>query len=452
MAVVLQAPGPRSLLPGRHLFTLLRQPIPFLMALAQRGDITSVSLGLRRLFFLNHPDLVQELLVTQAGSFEKGIVLQRSKRLLGEGLLTSEGALHLRQRRLVQPAFHRQQIARYGAIMAAQAARLCESWEDGACLDIAEEMRRLTLAIVGRTLFGADVEGCAADVGDALNAFMDLSNSLLLPFAPLLEKLPLPLTRRIEGARARLDAIIDRFIADRLQTGDQGDLLSMLLLSRHEDDGGPMTDAHVRDEAMTLFLAGHETTANALAWTWFLLAEHPDVAERLEAEVDSLPGNRLPGAEDLPRLDTTRRVLAEAMRLYPPAWAIGRRALRDVELGGYHVPSGSIVAVSQYVMHRDPRFFPNPLVFDPERWTPEAQASRPRFAYFPFGAGNRICIGESFAWMEGILILAVIARRWRMHRIPNHPVEPLPRITLRPKHGVKVRLERRPLPHVDRSC
>src|SRR4030095_2733472 len=333
--------------------------------------------------------------------FMKGLVLQRAKRLLGEGLLTSEGEFHRRQRRLAQPAFHRQRIASYADVMIDYASRTSERWRDGDTLDISVEMMRLTLGIVGKTLFDADVESESGEVGKAMTVVMELFDTLTLPFFELLSKLPLPQLRRFDAARTKLDRIIFSLVDERRRSGaDHGDLLSMLLLAQDEEgDGGQMTDQQLRDELMTIFLAGHETTANALTWTWFLLSEHPEIEARLHQELDKVLSTRKPEFADVAQLRYTEMVLAESMRLYPPAWAIGRLATVDCELGGYFVPKKSLVLVSQYVMHRDERYYDNPLAFDPERWTSELRETRPQFSYFPFGGGPRRCIGEGFAWI-----------------------------------------------------
>jgi cytochrome P450 len=409
------------------------------------GDIVYFKLGPQPAYFLNHPDYVRDVLVTSNNSFMKGRALQRSKRLLGEGLLTSENPVHRRQRRLAQPAFHRQRIASYAGVMTSYADRLVSGWHDGDTLDISEQMMRLTLAIVGKTLFDADVEGEAAEIGEALTTVMDLFNLLLLPFSELLEKLPLPHKKRFNKAKARLDETIYRILEERRRSGlDHGDLLSMLMLAEDTEDGGErMTDLQIRDEAMTIFLAGHETTSNALTWTWYLLSQNPEVEKRLHAELDEVLNGRAPTFEDVPRLRYTEMVFSESMRLYPPAWAIGRLATQDYRIGDYVIPKGSLVLLSQYVMHRDARFFREPDKFDPERWTPEAKEARPQFSYFPFGGGPRRCIGEGFAWMEGILLIASIANRWRMRLEPGHRVELQPVITLRPKHGMRMTLHER---------
>jgi cytochrome P450 len=440
-------PGPRRRVPALDALRMGRDPLAFLTMLrAQYGDIARVPLGAETLYLFSDPELVREVLVTNHRNFHKGRGLERAKMLLGDGLLTSEGELHLRQRRLAQPAFHRQRVAAYGATMASYAAARRDRWRAGATIDAHQEMMALTLAIVGKTLFDADVEHEAAEIGAALaTTFESFNFGFFLPFGELLERLPFPATLRFRKARARLDATIYRLIEERRRTGtDRGDLLSMLLLAQDtEGDGGGMTDLQLRDEAMTIFLAGHETTANALTWTWYLLSQHPDVEARVHAEIDSALGDRPPAADDLPALPYTRMVLAESMRLYPPAWILGRRAVGPFEAGGYTIPARSIVLLCQYTMHRDARWFPDPERFDPDRFTPERQASRPKFSYFPFGGGPRVCIGEQFAWMEGVILLATIAQRWRLRLVPGHPVATRPIITLRPKYGMKMIVQER---------
>lgn len=439
-------PGPRPVIPGANFIAIRRDPIRFLTGLAEQyGDLVYFKLGPQPVFLLNNPDYIRDALVTHNRNFMKGEGLQRAKRLLGEGLLTSEGEFHLRQRRLAQPAFHRQRIAGYAATMVEYAARTRDEWRAGETRDIAREMMRLTLAIAGKTLFDADVESEADEIGEALTTTFALFNRVSLPFAQWLDRLPLPATKRFQKARQRLDSTIYRIINERRAAAvDRGDLLSMLIAARDDEgDGTGMTDEQLRDEAMTIFLAGHETTANALTWTWYLLSQHPEVAARFHAEIDEALKGRLPSAEDFPRLRYTEMVLAESMRLYPPAWLIGRRALSDYQINGYRIPARSILLLSQYVTHHDARFFPDPFRFDPERWTPEARESRPKFSYFPFGGGPRLCIGEHFAWMEGVLVLATIAQRFRMRLAPGHPVEMQPLVTLRPKHGMKLILEAR---------
>jgi cytochrome P450 len=420
-------------------------PLEFLTNLARTyGDIISYRMAGEQLFLVNDPQLIRDILVTHHRNFTKSRGLERSKRLLGEGLLTSEGAKHLRQRRLMQPAFHRDRIAGYGGAMAMYADRMRNAWADGATLDIAREMNRLTLSIVGKTLFDADVESQATEVGDALTGVMESFWVMLLPFSQVLERLPMSRMRRARLARARLDAIIYGMIADRRASGrDHGDLLSMLLTAQDEDDGGVMTDRQVRDEAMTIFLAGHETTANALTWTWYLLGGAPDVEATLHEEVDRVLQGRLPTMADIGALPYVERVVTESMRLYPPAWIIGRRAIAEYQVGNYVAPARSILIMSPYIMQRDARYYAEPERFNPDRWTPEFRAALPKFAYFPFGGGPRQCIGESFAWMELVLVVATIAQRWQLRLVPGHPVVPQPLITLRTKHGMRMTVKRR---------
>ena len=441
------APGPQPLLALQNFVAFRRSPITFLTRLARDyGDVSHFSMPAgRHFFFINHPDHIKDMLVTSNRKFRKSLILQRTKRVLGEGLLTSEGEFHLRQRRLSQPAFHRQRLSGYAGTMVDYAARLREQWRDDAVMNIHEQMMQLTLAIVGKTLFDADIESDAKDIGEAVETFMNMFGLLVVPFSEYIERLPLPAMRRLRNVRVRLDEIVYRLIRERRESGncDRGDLLSMLLLAQDtEGDGGSMTDLQLRDECLTIILAGHETTANALTWTWMLLSQNPEAEAEMHLELDAL-GGKLPGLDDLPQLKYTEMVLAESMRLYPPAWAIGRQALEDHHFAGFHVPKDSMILCSQWVMHKDPRYYPDPLKFLPQRWTSEAKAARPKFSYFPFGAGPRQCIGESFAWMEGVLLLATIAQQWKLRLEPGHRIVPQPAITLRPKTGVMVRTQRR---------
>ncbi len=397
------------------------------------------------IFLLNRPDYVQDLLVTHQSKFIKSRMLQRSKVPLGEGLLTSEGQFHLRQRRLAQPAFHRDRLIGYAIAMTECSVQEADRWHDGETRNIAQDMMHLTLKIVARTLFSADVEEESKAVGEALDAMLGMFNTLMLPWADLMQKLPLPSTKRFAKSREDLDRVIYGIIRARRASGeDKGDLLSMLLMAQDEQgDGGGMTDIQVRDEALTLFLAGHETTANLLTWTWYLLSQHPDAEAKLHQELQEVLGGSPPEFADLPRLRYTEMVLAESMRLYPPAWGIGRMGLEDYVVEGYTIPKGSIILVSPYAMHRHPRYWPEPDRFDPERWTPEAREARPKFAYFPFGGGARLCIGERFAWMEGSLALATSAQKWKLRLVPGHKVEHLPQLTLRTRYGMQMTLEHR---------
>ena len=442
-------PGPKLSLIAQLVYRPgFGNPLEFFTRIARTyGDIVSYRMGGEHLFLVNDWQHIREILVTNNRNFTKSRGLERSKRLLGRGLLTSEGAFHLRHRRLMQPAFHRERIAGYGQTMVEYADRMRNAWTDGATLDLAREMNRLTLSIVGKTLFDADVESRAAEVGDALTGVIESFWMMMLPLADVLERLPVPRMRRARIARARLDAIIYGMIAERRASGrDHGDLLSMLLSAQDEDDGGVMTDQQVRDEAMTIFLAGHETTANAMTWTWYLLGGAPDVEAKVHEEIDRVLKGRLPATEDLRLLPYVERVVTESMRLYPPAWIIGRRAIADYPLGPYIAPAQSILIMSPYIIQRDPRYYSEPERFNPDRWTPEFRAALPKFVYFPFGGGPRQCIGESFAWMELVLLVATIAQRWQLRLVPGHPVVPQPLVTLRAKHGMKMTVHERRAP------
>jgi len=395
-------------------------------------------------YLVSDPEHIRDVLVTNNSKFMKGQGLQEMKRLLGEGLLTSEGELHKRQRRLIQPMFHHKRIHGYGDVMVERSVRMCESWKDGQTLDVHQQMMRLTLSIVAKTLFDTDIEDRDANrVAEALATSLGLFDRVTSPLFQLFMRVPAsPVMRRFQRAKETLDEIVYGMIRERRKTGDRGDLLSTLLLAQ-EDGGEQMNDLQVRDEAITIFLAGHETTANALTWTWYLLSQHPEVQAKLHEELDTVLGDRPPTVADLENLPYTQRVLSEAMRLYPPAWILGRRALADHEIDGYRIPEGSIVVAAQYLVHHDSRWFPDPYRFDPDRWLPEQAASRPKFSYFPFGGGQRLCIGEPFAWMEGELLLATLAQRWTPRLVRGHPVELSPVVTLRPKHGMKMTVHAR---------
>ncbi len=381
----LRPPGPK----GRFLVGSLREfrkhPPEFLLDVARDyGDLALLRFGYQEVYLVSRPDSIKDILVTHQGNFKKSRVLERSRVLLGEGLLTSEGQFHTRQRRLVQPAFHRDRLAAYGTAMVECAAKSREHWESGATLDVSREMMRLTLAVVARTLFSADVDSEADEIGAALSQVLELFDRVLTPFSEWMEKLPLPSVRRFERARDRLDQTIYRIIAEHRAIGrDTGDLLSMLLLAQDEETNVHMTDKQVRDEAMTLFLAGHETTANALTWTWYLLSQNPDVEARFHAEIDRVLSGRLPAFDDLPQLRYVEMVFAEAMRLYPPAWAVGRRALEDYRIDEYTLPARSIVLMSPYVVHRSPHWFPEPDRFESRALASENVCQAPKVLLFP---------------------------------------------------------------------
>ena len=438
-------PGPKSSTPGGQIVAMTRDPLKFLMKTAvEYGPIAHFMLGPQHTVLVNDPEHIEGILVAHDWNFVKGRGLKRASRVLGQGLLTSEGNFHRRQRRLAQPAFHKERIAAYAATMVEYAARARDRWQDGETVDIAQEMMRLTLAIVAKTLFDADVESEAAEIGQALTDVLQMFETFSSPLTDILDKLPTPANRRIARARQRLDDTIYRIIEDRRQSGlDRGDLLSMLLMAQDEEGSGGMSDDQLRDELMTLFLAGHETTANALAWTWYLLSQNHGPESKLHAELDSVLDGRLPSVGDVPALEYTERVFTEAMRCYPPVWIMGRRAVGSYKIGEYTIPAGSIFLLSQYLMHHNEQYYPEPFKFDPERWTRQARATRPKYSYFPFGGGPRLCIGEQFAWMEGVLIIASLAQRWKLRTISSQPAQLQPLITLRPRNGIRMILERR---------
>ncbi len=439
-------PGPKGGVLLGSLPEARRDPLGFVLRVsAESGDIVHVRLATLRVFLLNHPDDIEQVLVTHQHRFIKGRSLGRARRLFGNGLLTSDGALHSRQRRLIQPAFHRVRLSGYADAMISLAAGHSAEWKPGDMVDIAREMGELTLAIAGRTLFGADTGELVGKLGETLETATSLLEVAVLPLAPLADLLPLPHVRRLRAARATIDHTVSGIIERRRRTGgDTGDLLSLLLVARDEAGGEVMSDQQLRDELTTILLAGHETTANALAWTWYLVARHPEVEARLHAEIDRTLAGRLPTADDVPALPYARMVFAEAMRLYPPAWLLGRAAIEDHDARGYVLPAGSLVVLSPWAVHRNGTYFPQPDRFDPDRWLPEGQAGRPRFSYFPFGGGSRGCMGEAFAWMEGVLLIAVLAQRWRFRLLDEWSEPELqPAITLKPKAGIRVRLEPR---------
>jgi cytochrome P450 len=414
------------------------------------------------IIFVNDPEYIREILVNQAPSFVKERTVRRMKVLLGEGLITSDDPIHRRQRRLAAPAFHRQRIANYADKIVNLAANTSGQWQQGQTIDIAAAMMGLSLEIVARTLFDTEVTPDVRSINDEVNLIMGLYN--LIVALPRLESYlhwPIPGITRFRRSRDRLNTIVDRIIHQRRQEmatdstrADRGDLLSMLIASRYEEDAPRtadreprtlegMSDEQIRDEVLTIFLAGYETVANALAWTWYCLSQNPDAEASLHAELDSVLGGRLPALADYPSLPYTEQVFAESMRLYPPAWAMGRMSTKPVTLGPYRIPAGAHFFFSQYILQRSAEYYPDPLHFDPTRHTPEAKAARPKFAYFPFGGGGRQCIGESFAWMEGVLTLAAIASHWRLTYLGDAPPVPQAKITLRPRDPLLMRLTAR---------
>jgi len=431
-----------------------RDTLGFIERCRDYGDVVRTRFLWVNAFFLYNPADIETMLTTNARSYRKAQSLRSPffHRLVGNGLVTSEGEFWRRQRRLAQPAFHRQRISSYGDIMVQYAQRTIANWQDGEQRDLSRDMTRLTLEIVVKTLFNSDVSKDADHVGQILT-------SLVKPFASqatlkwiLDNRLPTPGHRRYFNAVSEIDRIVFRIIAERRASGyDEGDLLSMLLQAQ-DDDGTRMSDAQLRDEVMTLFLAGHETTALALSWSWYLLASHPEAEKKFHAELDEVLGGRTPTVADMASLKYTEMIAKEAMRLYPPAYAVGREAIEETEIGGFRVPKGTQLFAFQWVTHRDARFFEDPAAFKPERWTSEKSEQLPKYAYFPFGGGPRQCIGNYFAMMEIVLLLATIGQRFRF-ALTDERVEVLPVLSLRPKSGIKVKLHHRvnePVPLLDR--
>ncbi|MBI5841204.1 MAG: cytochrome P450 [Chloroflexi bacterium] len=422
--------------PLKFLWEMLSNPLNALTNLARiNGDIAHVKVRNRDIYLLNHPEFIEQVLVRQQRKFVKGPSLQRAKLLLGEGLLTSEGEEHLTQRRALQPAFQRDQIEDTMPVMAVSTHKQITGWKDGQRVNMAEEMMRLTLDIALWSFFGHSPEGATERVGKAMKT--------LLKIFPL-TMLPLPDSARgwfprFRKASADLTLVTEALIANPQSVMAKNALIQIL----KQNNDGQFTDEQIRSHVLTFLLAGHETTALLLAWAWDMLAHHPHIQGKLQAEIDRVLGDRIPTAKDLERLVYTCAVVKETLRMRPPAWTIGRQAIEDCQIGGYIIPAGSTVITSQWVTHHDERYYAEPKVFRPERWLSRETASLPRFAFFPFGGGNRVCIGEYFAWTEAVVVLAIAARRWQVLPVHSNPATPQPSVTLRPKNGVAVIVEKR---------
>jgi cytochrome P450 len=439
-------PGPEGHWLRGHLQEFRSDRLGFLTACARSyGDVVALRLGPARIWLLSHPDLVEEVLVHQNRRFIKHFALRAATPSLGRGLLTSEGDFWRRQRRLAQPAFHRDRVASYGAVMVAYAERMLGTWADGQRRDVQADMMRLTLEIVTKTLFDSDIAGDSAGVALAMETLMESFTDRVNRMVRLPVWFPVPANLRFRRAMGLVRGILDGIIDQRRRAGeDRGDLLSRLLLAQDaEGDGSGMTDGQLRDEVVTLFMAGHETTANTLSWIWSLLARHPEAEARLHAELDAVLDGRPPTVADLPRLPYAEWVVTEALRVLPTVWLLGREAIEPTEIGGFRAPKGTTLWMSQWVIHRDARWFDEPEAFRPERWADGLARRLPRYAYFPFGGGPRICIGNHFAQMEAVLLLATIARRFRPRVPPGTVLKPVPTMTLRPEGGVPVVLEER---------
>jgi cytochrome P450 len=407
------------------------------------GDVVPLRLSPYRVVLFNHPDLIEQVLVAKQRAFIKGCVVHRLGEVLGRGLITSDGELWRSQRRLIQPDFHRERIERHAAMMADHAERLIDGWQDGQEREIQQDMLRLTLGIICKSVFGIDVDEDTTEIGQAVSVALEAVRGRGSgPGSAVASVAPMPGRLRFWRAKRQLEELIDRIVRERGQIGDGGDLVSLLLAARYED-GRAMSSRQVRDEVMTIVLAGHETTTVALTWAWYLLAGHPQVEARLQAEVEAVLGDRLPALSDLPRLVYTNQVVSEVLRLYPPIWALAREAIQDVEIGGHPLRKGDVALCSQWAMHRDQRYFERPDAFEPERWSDGLEQRLPRFAYFPFGGGSRQCLGKVFATMELPLLLATIVRRFRLTLAPGQVIAPRAGVTVRPTTGFRMVVRRR---------
>ena len=438
-------PGPRGILPIRELRAFRGDLLGFLENTAKAyGDITYFRFGPQSLCLVSHPDYIQEVLVTQHHRFPKSWVLRVAIEALGQGMLTSNGEVHRRQRKLIKPVLHKHRIPGYAETMVRLADRAAGEWRDGAAVDMAREMMRLTLSVVAQILFSSDFDGAANEVGQSITEMAEIYERTTLPFGDQLSRLPfLPSNRRFRHALTRLDTAIYTMIDRRRSSGETPDDALTLLLSAQDENGSPLSDRQVRDEAVAIFLAGQETTSDVLTWAWYLLSEHPEAEAEFHRELEDSLGERLPGPHDLDRLPFIRKILAETMRLYPAGYALPRQATERCSIGPYTVPAGTLVIANVYGVHRDPRFYTNPKRFEPLRWTPEMKQQLPRFAYCPFGGGPHACLGDHFAWADATLLLAVLGQRWQARLIPGSPVTPRPLVNLRPRYGMPMKLTSR---------
>ncbi len=443
----MKAPGPRGYPVVGILLSMRRDPVGFLTEAARRyGDVVSLKMGPMQAYLLSHPDHIQHVLQDHHRDYRKSRFVERVKPFLGEGLATSEGETWKAQRRLAQPAFHRQEIAALARVVTQTVDETLDQWRAPAAgpVDVLSRMLMLTGDIILRTMFGASSRDLGRPRLDDFDTVTQLCMDRMLAMIDWSTILPTPGRRRFRAAMSRLDQAVHEIIASRRGCGEErGDLLSMLLLARDGESGVRMTDRQLRDEVMTIMFAGHETTGLALTWTWYLLSQHPEVERRLHDELAEVLQGRPPTFDDLPRLTYTRMVIEESMRLYPPSWIISRAPIRDDEIGGFRIPAGATVFLSQYVTHRHPKLWDDPDRFDPERFALARAADRPRFAYFPFSGGPRQCLGDQFAMMEAQLVVARIAQACRLRLLPGHRVEAQPRLTLRPRHGLPMLVEPR---------
>jgi cytochrome P450 len=444
--------GPKGLPLTGNLLLFRKDPLGFLKKAAENyGEIVPFRFGPRHVYLLKNPEHIKEVLLTKQNHFKKAKGLQVAKAVVGEGLLTSEGEKHMRQRRLMQPHFQPKRISSYAQNMVQKTQIMLQTWTDGEERSITDDMMRLTLAIIMKTMFSIEVKEDSAqsihDIGHAIEVGMKYATRKATSFINIPAGIPTKRNRERQESIKLLDDTIFSIINDRRQSSDKEakeDLLSMLLAAKDEEDGTGMSDEQVHDEVMTIFLAGHETTANTLSWTWYLLSQHPEVEQKFSAELDAVLGGNPPTVDDLKNLPYLNNLIWESMRLYPAVWTMNREVVEAVEIGGHTFRPGETLMMSQYVMHRNSRFFENPEQFDPGRFEGNLLKQIPQYAYFPFGGGPRICIGNHFALMEAALLLATIGQRYKLRLIDNHPpVEPEPLITLRPKGGLRMKISKR---------
>lgn len=438
--------GPRTLSPAGHMRQFFDNPLKMLIEMPRYGDLVRLRFGPLRVFVANSPEMIHDVLVSNASAYHKSVTTKNVMNpLLGNGIFVNDGESWKKQRKLVSPAFHHKRVAAYADLMVRYAEDLTKKWTDGVEIDLEQYMTEYTMHVVSKSLFDAEVSDETAELSGVIEEILTAIDQRLMTFFPTPMWIPTPEIRRYKAAIARLDQLIYRLIEDRRagKTGqninDKGDALSMLMLSQDED-GSRMSDKQVRDEVMTLFGAGHETTSRALTWTWYLLSQHPEVEARFHEELQSVLGGRTPTMEDLPKLTYTEQILKESMRIYPPAWTTTRQAGQDTTLGGEVVKKNQVVIINIWGSHHNETNFPDPWTFNPDRFAPEREKALPKSAYIPFGNGPRVCIGIAFAMMEAKLALAVLGQRFSLSLKPGHPVEPQDKFTLRPKYGMRMRV------------
>ena len=476
-------PGPSSILPTKILNQFIKDPLKTLTEIAKKyGEISYFKMGPQHVYLINNPDYIERILIYDHGNFKKGPRLQTAKRVLGEGLVTSEGEYHRNQRKIIQPVFLPKMIASYDEIMSQYAYNMCHNWSDGSILDIHDEMMRVTLSIICKSVMSYDIESQEADkISKSLDISKNYMKRLQHPIGQVLDHIPiLPKVAQSRSAIKVLDSIVYKIISERrsmmiqsnysdnsvqndkekqnqdhIKNEKDVEALSQDLLTRLMYNTTPNTkqdkdkttnieslsDVQLRDQIITFLIAGHETTANALTWTFYLLTQNPDVEKKLYHEINTiLRGNKIPSFKDIPKLKYTEKVFRESMRVYPPVWTLGRFVENPYSLGEYIIPKGSAILMSQYVMHHNSKYYDEPQIYNPDRWTEEFKRNLPRFAYFPFGGGIRGCIGESFVWQEGILLLSTVMKYWKMQLVPNQKIKLDPGITLNPKKGIKMKV------------